>query len=581
MATGDGYGDGESGRSKRRRGAGDCTCDDDIESGRNKRCQVAAGSTGHDSESGNSIDRGSDAYGGHAEEADNDGYYTGDGLYDDTDDDEGGYDEAPKAVATSEPAPAGKRYIVLTEDDVRERQEGDTAKVAEVLSIPSGFAAVLLRHFKWRVVRVLEEWFSDDRRVREAVGLRAYGVPVPMAVNPRQLDCAICFGRFSAGGMRSAGCAHYYCDDCWRGYIHAAVGDGARCLALRCPDLSCSAAVVRELIDEAAEDADKTLYAQFTLRSYVEESGGRFKWCPGPDCSLAAEFLGCASEDDATDVLCECKHCFCWSCGEESHRPVSCDTVRAWLAKNNSDSATASWVLANTKRCPKCRRPIEKNQGCMRMTCSFPCGHQFCWLCLDPWNHHTGCDGFRIQQDELGKKLALTLEEERRRQAKASLDRYLYHYERWSANQTSRRKVFKDLAELESSELEKMAATVDLPVGNFDFLTKAYRQIADGRRVLQWAYAYGYYLDPERDAAKRALFEDLQDQANSWLERLHGCAELERKEIFCAQGKAAVVSELLRYYKKKVIDLTAATRTFLGNLVKAFEIDLPEFKSLN
>ncbi|CAN6382022.1 unnamed protein product [Urochloa humidicola] len=210
-----------------------------------------------------------------------------------------GYDDAEE----------DQRYIVLTEDVVRARQEADTAKVAEVLSIPTGFAAVLLRHFKWRVGRVQEEWFSDDRRVRDAVGLRpADGGLVPTARSPRAQLCAICLDEHPAGRTRAASCSsHFYCDDCWRGYIRAAVADGPRCLSLRCPEPACPAAVVRELVDEVADGAR---YAQFWLRSYVEESGGRRRWC-----TRAVEFLGDGAVDD---VFCECRHGFCWSCGEEA-----------------------------------------------------------------------------------------------------------------------------------------------------------------------------------------------------------------------------------------------------------------------
>ncbi|PWZ38594.1 putative E3 ubiquitin-protein ligase ARI7 [Zea mays] len=432
---------------------------------------------------------------------------------------------------------AATRYAVLTEDDVRARQEADTARVAEVLSIPAGFARALLRHFKWRVGRAQEEWFSDaqhQQRVRGAVGLVPAACPdgdalVPAARSPRPRVCGICFDAFPAGGTRSAGCAaHYYCDACWCGYVAAAVGDGARCLALRCPDPSCAAAVVRELVDEVARDDDRARYARFWLRSYVEESGGRIRWCGGAGCTRSVELLGgCDAEAvaSAVDVVCGCRHAFCWRCGEEAHRPVSCGTVRAWLAKNASDSETANWVVANTKRCPMCRRPIEKNHGCNHMTCGAPCHHQFCWLCLDPWDHHRGCTRYDSRRRRHGPR---TL-------AKASLDRYLYHYERWEGNGKSLRKALADADELERSELQRMARLLDLPAMDLGFVTEAYRQIADGRRVLRWAHAYDYFLslDPERDAAKRGLFDDLQSQANRWLE-------------------------------------------FIGNLVRAFKTNLPE-----
>ena len=41
-----------------------------------------------------------------------------------------------------------------------------------------------------------------------------------------------------------------------------------------------------------------------------------------------------------------------------------------WIRKNSAESENLNWILANTKPCPKCKRPIEKNQGCMHMNCS-------------------------------------------------------------------------------------------------------------------------------------------------------------------------------------------------------------------
>ena len=66
---------------------------------------------------------------------------------------------------------------------------------------------------------------------------------------------------------------------------------------------------------------------------------------------------------------------------------VDCATVKRWLIKNSAESENLNWILAHTKQCPKCKRPIEKNQGCMHMTCS-QCRYEFCWLCQGAWAEH-------------------------------------------------------------------------------------------------------------------------------------------------------------------------------------------------
>lgn len=66
--------------------------------------------------------------------------------------------------------------------------------------------------------------------------------------------------------------------------------------------------------------------------------------------------------DAAVDVKCGCGCMFCFNCKEEAHRPVICEVVKKWITKNSAESENMNWILANTKPCPKCKRPIEKNQ---------------------------------------------------------------------------------------------------------------------------------------------------------------------------------------------------------------------------
>jgi ariadne-1 len=143
-------------------------------------------------------------------------------------------------------------------------------------------------------------------------------------------------------------------------------------------------------------------------------------------------------------------------CAEEAHRPVSCDTVSKWILKNSAESENMNWILAYSKPCPKCKRPIEKNQGCMHMTCTPPCKFEFCWLCLGAWSDHgDGTGGFyacnRYQSAKMGGMYDEA--EARRERAKNSLERYMHYYERWASNQTSRQKAQADLQKVENEDV--------------------------------------------------------------------------------------------------------------------------------
>mmetsp|Transcript_29637 Transcript_29637/g.40075 ORF Transcript_29637/g.40075 Transcript_29637/m.40075 type:complete len:91 (-) Transcript_29637:306-578(-) len=83
-------------------------------------------------------------------------------------------------------------------------------------------------------------------------------------------------------------------------------------------------------------------------------------------------------------VDCECGNQFCFLCGRSSHKPCDCDIASKWDEKNSAESENMTWIMANTKSCPKCKRPIEKNQGCNHMTCQ-ACKAEFCWVCMNEW----------------------------------------------------------------------------------------------------------------------------------------------------------------------------------------------------
>ncbi|XP_027184942.1 probable E3 ubiquitin-protein ligase ARI8 [Coffea eugenioides] len=461
-------------------------------------------------------------------------------------------------------------YTVLTEADICQRQEENITQISTVLSISRIDASILLRHYNWSVSKVNDEWFADEERVRRIVGLLEDPIPLPDA---KELTCGICFETYPSDRMSSAACGHPFCVECWQGYMNTSINDGPGCLMLRCPDPSCCAAVGQDMINLLALREDKEKYKRYFLRSFIEDNR-KTKWCPAPGCEYAVDFI---VGSGSYDVTCGCSYSFCWNCTEEAHRPVDCGTVARWILKNSAESENMNWILANSKPCPKCKRPIEKNQGCMHITCTPPCKYEFCWLCLGAWSDHGERTGgfYACNRYEAAKQEGVYDDAEKRREmAKNSLERYTHYYERWATNQLSRQKALADLHQMQAVQLEKLSDKQCQPESQLKFIIEAWLQIVECRRVLKWTYAYGYYL-PEYEHAKRQFFEYLQGEAEAGLERLHQCAEKELQGYFEAEGPSKEFNE----FRTKLAGLTSVTRNYFENLVRALENGLADVDS--
>ena len=98
-------------------------------------------------------------------------------------------------------------------------------------------------------------------------------------------------------------------------------------------------------------------------------------------------------------MTCSCNTQWCFDCGKEPHWPATCeqtaDYIEEAVKRGNINTKSGATNLAhfpswrNTKKCPKCRNAIEKNEGCIHMTCPI-CRYEFCWGCLRDFSekHH-------------------------------------------------------------------------------------------------------------------------------------------------------------------------------------------------
>ncbi|RHN61579.1 putative aminoacyltransferase, E1 ubiquitin-activating enzyme [Medicago truncatula] len=441
-----------------------------------------------------------------------------------------------------------QHFYVLSESDIKRLQDADINHLSSILFVSRPVACLLLSHYNWNVTQASESWFDNQQKVRNAIGLsNETHIELGLAYSSHTLICGICLEIFSSEAIRSSWCRHSFCINCWNQYVDTHIDDH-NCFKLKCPEPSCNAAVDEDMIQQLASESRKIKYDQFFFRSYVENNNNmKLKWCPAPDCCNAISYElpyhhGSSSSRINYDVTCLCYHSFCWNCGEEAHTPVDCEIVAKWMKKTSSEFkiTTNGWIIANTKRCPKCKTPIEKNNGCNHMSCK--CGIQFCWLCLrDFSNCRDGVNCAQVQEFQ-----ELFGDEMQRNHAKNHLDRYTYYHQGWANNEISRKKSGTNF-------------------GNF-MVKDALKHIVECRRILRWSYVYGYYL-PEDENAKIEFFDHIQSIAQVVLDRLHHFAENGLRKQLLHNGSEEEFCD----FRTKLTTRARVAKSYFMNLVKELD----------
>jgi ariadne-1 len=246
------------------------------------------------------------------------------------------------------------------------------------------------------------------------------------------------------------------------------------------------------LFKKLLSDEQYTKYKMHLVNSFVDISK-QAKFCPGRDCNKIVE----QKTGEAIDIHCSCGHSFCFGCLKDAHMPIDCELLQQWKDRvEDEDGDNSNWIKINTKPCPKCKRPIEKNSGCMHMTCS-QCRYEFCWLCMGDYRNHqkeTGtylCNSFedvkklgRDKKGEVDDVLAIERELKRLDHYKT---RYQEHFKAINFSTKAKYLIHEQIAT--AIELNNSFMPMD-----FEFLTVISNLIITVRRSLSFTYAIRYYL---------------------------------------------------------------------------------------
>eukprot|EP00823_Brevimastigomonas_motovehiculus_P006365 TRINITY_DN526_c0_g1_i1.p1 TRINITY_DN526_c0_g1~~TRINITY_DN526_c0_g1_i1.p1 ORF type:complete len:597 (-),score=160.21 TRINITY_DN526_c0_g1_i1:166-1956(-) len=410
-------------------------------------------------------------------------------------------------------------YQIVEPERLAEQKESLIKQASELLFVTLEEASLLLRHYQWNSMKLREEWFKDQEKVRKTVGLSAKSNKESKVVDKtKKIQCQTAYcDEVTADLGSSLNCGHFFCDGCWTGYLNSQLTSGRSCIFATCMGIkcllkhnhragcTCSELVPESIVRKYVKDSSLLAkYERWLLDSFVEGTKS-IKWCPNPQCKRAVEYKSGGSKE----IECRCGTHWCFSCTETAHSPCPCDLAKKWQKREKSEDATEIWLNARTKECPQCKVRIEKNRACNHMTCS-KCGHQFCWLCKEPWSQHgsqTGgyyvCNKYNEEVQKKGNDFGANAEEKKMILQQRRLQKYEYFYKRYKSAGDGI-KFTKAIGQ----RVEEKAQKDNMENSKYSFLTEAVDKLVQARRSIQWMHALIYYM---KECSNKQLFEYQQE----------------------------------------------------------------------
>jgi ariadne-1 len=356
----------------------------------------------------------------------------------------------------------------------------------------------------------------------------------------KSFECQICVDEVPPKSIRKLECNHHFCVECLTGYLEVTLKDGGLVgNAINCPGFKCKFELEdRFVLGLLEEEQLKGKYLQIIANSFVQVinhtechnktnngvfQNNRFmKWCPNANCQSAVQLDWFDSSIYRESVRCGCGISFCFKCHELSHDPVECSLLREWAKVKAEDFEVQSWILHNTKPCPKCRVNIQKNGGCMHITCK--CRYEFCWVCMGKWARGHSCAANNIvTPSERGLQ---------------NIRRFTtYNAKHETMNQAYQFDVAQYKQKLEAGttelELEKQWVKVE-------FVAKAVEILLQCRRTLMFSYIFSYFMTTLDNQME--IFEQNLVYLEQYTEQLSEHLEIDVKATNLSHMKEKIIN---------------------------------------
>jgi len=186
------------------------------------------------------------------------------------------------------------------------------------------------------------------------------------------------------------------------------------------------------------------------------------------------------------------------------------------------------------------------------------CGFEFCWLCRGPWTEHGSHTGGYYNCNKYDQSTAKN-EDVKAQDAKTELEHYMFYYHRFESHKNAM-KIADEQRKTAGKRQRTLMTKFDVRAADTKFLMEAAEQLLSNRKVLQWSYVYGFYLDDPAKKAEKNLFEYLQE-------------DLEKHTNYLSELYERAMEKITDYqafikWKEEVANYTRVSNKFLINFVE-------------
>lgn len=215
-------------------------------------------------------------------------------------------------------------------------------------------------------------------------------------INESKNKCEICYSEFANIENKNTNenkeekykleCGHEFCKSCMRDYLNNELETkGKNAVYSTCPNGDCKTIITENVMKDVVKMEEYNKWIKYMNMIFIDTSP-QYKLCLNNNCDNVM-IMPEKIKTKIANVQCECGKMRCNKCDNIAHCPMTCEYFSKW--ESLADIASKTWLLVNTRKCPKCCNIIYRDKdivGCNHITCV--CNYSFCWECGENWKIH-------------------------------------------------------------------------------------------------------------------------------------------------------------------------------------------------